>query len=67
MSETTNAPAKESWFKGLSKEFKKILWPSKVTLFKESAAVAIITIALGIIISLIDWVVKLGLDKILAI
>lgn len=67
MSDTANAPAKESWFKGLSREFKKIIWPSKATLAKESVAVVIITVVLGAIIELVDWLVKLGLDKILAI
>ncbi len=67
MSDTTKTPVKESWFKGLSREFKKIIWPSKATLFKESVAVVVITVLLGAIIEVVDWVVKFGLDKILAI
>ncbi|MDO4317770.1 MAG: preprotein translocase subunit SecE [Lachnospiraceae bacterium] len=67
MSDTAKTPAKESWFKGLSREFKKIIWPSKATLVKESVAVVIITVILGAIIEVVDWIVKFGLDKILAI
>lgn len=29
---------KESWFKGLDREFKKIVWPDKMTVAKETAA-----------------------------
>lgn len=67
MSDTAKTPAKESWFKGLLREFKKIIWPSKATLVKESVAVVIITVILGAIIEVVDWIVKFGLDKILAI
>lgn len=28
---------KESWFKGLDREFKKIVWPDKMTVAKETA------------------------------
>ena len=30
---------KKSWFKGLKAEFKKIIWPDKKTLAKETSAV----------------------------
>ena len=63
MSETANAPAKTSRWKGLRAEWKKIIWPSKNTLAKESVAVVIITVILGILIKLID----LGIDKLLAL
>ncbi len=33
MSEKTQ---KKSWFKGLSSEFKKIVWPDKMTLVKQT-------------------------------
>ena len=36
MSEKTQ---KNSWFKGLSKEFKRIIWPDKMTVAKQTAAV----------------------------
>ena len=70
MAETTKAvadtkPAKKSFFKGVKSEWKKITWPSKETLFKESTAVIIISILLGLVIALIDAAIKLGLDKII--
>ena len=36
MSEKTQ---KKSWFKGVKAEFKKIIWPDKKTLAKETVAV----------------------------
>ena len=61
MSDTANAPAKSSWWKGLKAEWKKIIWPSRNTLTKESAAVVIITVILGLLIKLVD----LGVEQIL--
>ena len=46
MSEKTQ---KKSWFKGLSQEFKKIIWPDKMTLAKQTAAVVSISVVLGAI------------------
>ena len=46
---TQEKAPKKSWFKGLKSEFKKISWPDKETLVKESAAVIVITIILGTI------------------
>ena len=59
MSEKTQ---KKSWFKGLSSEFKKIVWPDQMTLVKHSAAVVITSAILGAIIALIDFLVQHGID-----
>lgn len=68
MSETTNATEKapkKSWFKGLKAEYKKIIWPDKESLVKQSAAVVVITIILGTVIALLDAVIKYGVDFII--
>ena len=68
MSETTNATEKapkKSWFKGLKAEFKKIIWPDKDSLVKQSAAVVVITIVLGAVIAVLDTVIKYGVDFII--
>ena len=52
---------KEGFFKGVKKEFKKIVWPDKVTLLKESAAVVVVSVVLGAIIALVDAAIKAGL------
>ncbi len=45
---------KKSWFQGLQSEFKKIVWTDKDTLMKQTAAVVVITVILGTIISIMD-------------
>ena len=62
---TQEKAPKKSWFKGLKSEFKKISWPDKETLVKESAAVIIITVILGIVIALVDMAVNSGVGLIL--
>ncbi len=61
----TENPQKKSFFKGLKSEFKKIVWPDKKTLTKETTAVVVISVILGIMISIIDLVIKFGFDKLL--
>ncbi|MCQ2495804.1 MAG: preprotein translocase subunit SecE [Lachnospiraceae bacterium] len=56
---------KKSFFKGVKTEFKKIVWPDKATLARETTAVVIISVILGAVIALIDYAIKLGLDKII--
>ena len=53
---------KKSWFKGLKAEFRKIIWPDKMTLAKQTAAVVSVSVVLGIIIAVIDFLVQNGGD-----
>ncbi|MBR1758135.1 MAG: preprotein translocase subunit SecE [Lachnospiraceae bacterium] len=57
--------AKKSWWKGIKSEFKKISWPSRGTVVKETSAVIVISVILGLIISLIDTVLQFGLNFIM--
>ncbi|OYO76184.1 protein translocase subunit secE/sec61 gamma [Lachnotalea glycerini] len=56
-----NAP-KKSWYKGLKAEFNKIIWPDQKSLVKQTTAVVAISIILGLIISMLDAVIKYGID-----
>ena len=49
------AVVKRNWFQELKLEFKKIIWPDKNSLVKESVAVIIIAIILGCIIAAVDY------------
>ena len=63
MSETTvEKQKKKSWFKGLKAEFKKIIWPDKKTLVKETVAVIVCSVLLGGIIAVIDVLIQYGID-----
>ena len=53
---------KTSFFKGLEMEFKKITWPDKNTLLKESVAVTIVSVILGCIIAVLDFVIQYGVN-----
>lgn len=66
MSESKAKPNKiGEWFKGLQAEFKKIIWPDKSSVVRQTVTVTIITAILGLIIVMVDAFIQLGLDKIL--
>lgn len=54
--------SKPSFFKGVKAEFKKIAWPDKETLFKQSIAVVCISLVLGAAIAIMDFVMQYGVD-----
>ena len=52
----------KGFFSGVKAEFKKIIWPNRDDTVKQSIAVLIITVVVGVIIALIDAVVKQGVN-----
>ena len=56
---------KNSFFKGVKSEFKKIVWPSKATVAKETGAVIFFGVVLGVLIAIIDAIVKAGLQLVI--
>lgn len=54
--------AKPSFFKGVKAEFKKISWPDRDSLLKQSVAVVCISIVLGVIIAILDFLMQYGVD-----
>ena len=61
MSEKTKTQ-KKSWFKGLQAEFKKIIWPDKKALAKQTTAVVAVSVVLGALIAVIDVILRYGID-----
>ena len=59
MSEKTQ---KKSWFKGLNREFKKVIWPDRMTVAKQTAAVVSVSVILGAIIAIVDFIAQYGVD-----
>ena len=57
----TSPALKRSWFQGLKQEFKKITWPGKKQLARETTVVLVIAILIGSIITVVDWLLGLGL------
>ena len=64
---TATASKKKSRLQGLKAEFRRIIWPDKETITKETTAVVVSTVMLGIIIALLDLLIKTGLDKVFQI
>ena len=54
--------AKPSFFKGVKAEIKKISWPDKDDLLKQSVAVVCISVVLGAIIAVLDFLMQYGVD-----
>ena len=61
MSENTKTQ-KKSWFKGLQAEFKKVIWPDKKTLARQTTAVVAVSVVLGALISVVDALLRYGID-----
>ena len=60
-----NEVSKPSWFKQVKAEFKKIIWPDKKKVTRQTIAVVVISVILGGFIALVDLVIKTGLGLIL--
>ena len=61
MSETEKTQ-KKSWFKGLQAEVKKVIWPDKKTLARQTTAVVAVSVILGALIAVIDVILRYGID-----
>ncbi|MGN0349998.1 MAG: preprotein translocase subunit SecE [Roseburia sp.] len=62
MGETENKAPKQSWFSGLSAEFKKIIWPDKKSLIRQTTAVIAVSVVMGLAITLMDFIIQYGVD-----
>lgn len=58
----TNKTQKTSWFKGVKAEFRKIIWPDQKSLTKQTIAVVSTSVALALIIKILDVIMTYGID-----
>ena len=63
MAENANKPRVSFW-KGLKAEFKKIVWPSKEDVAKQTILIIVVTIILGVIIKFLDTGIQAVLNLI---
>lgn len=61
MSENAKTEKKTGFFAGVKSEFKKIVWPKRDQLVKETIAVSVVTLLLAAIIKLVDMVMQTGI------
>lgn len=50
------------FWNGVKAEFKKITWPDKDDLIKQSFAVVVISVVVGAIITVLDFGIQYGVD-----
>ena len=62
MADSAEKTKKPGFFKNVQVEFKKISWPDKKTMFKQSVAVVAISVVLGVIIAIVDFVAQYGVN-----
>ena len=65
MGDSAEKQVRPGFFKGLKAEFKKISWPDRQATLKQSIAVVAISIVVGVIIAVLDYVVKYGVTNFL--
>ncbi len=58
----TAKAAGSGFFKGVKVEFKKISWPDKDSLIKQSIAVTCVSVVVGVIIAVLDFFMQYGVD-----
>ena len=59
---TDNTLKPVKFWDGVKAEFKKITWPDRDELIKQSVAVALISIVIGAIIAVLDFLLQYGVD-----
>ena len=53
---------KTGWFSGMKAEFKKISWPDRKSLTRQTIAVISVSVVLALIIRVLDMIMTFGID-----
>ncbi len=67
MADSAEKKDRPSYFKGMKAEFKKIIWPDRQATLKQSVAVVAISVVVGVIIAILDYIIKYGVNFITSI
>ena len=62
MADSNTKEKKISFWSGVKAEFGKIVWPNGKGAFRQSIAVIIISVVAGLVIALIDFLAKTGVN-----
>ncbi len=62
MGDSAEKTKKPRFIDGLKAEFKKISWPDRQSTFKQSVAVVAISLVLGLIIAVLDFIIQSGVN-----
>ncbi len=62
MGDSAEKQKRPGFFSGVKAEFKKIVWPDRQKTLKQSVAVVAIAVVVGVIIALLDFIAKNGVN-----
>lgn len=62
MGDSAEKQARPNFFKGVKAEFKKISWPDRQSTLRQSVAVVAISVVVGVIIAIMDYVIQYGVN-----
>ncbi|MDE6016995.1 MAG: preprotein translocase subunit SecE [Acetatifactor sp.] len=62
MGDSAEKQARPSFFKGVKAEYKKISWPDRQSTLKQSIAVVVISVVMGVLIAVLDYVFQYGVN-----
>ena len=62
MGDAAEKQNRPKFWTGIKAEFKKISWPDRQSTVKQSIAVIVISVVVGIIIAILDMIIKYGVD-----
>ncbi len=62
MGDSAEKQAKPGFFKGVKSEFKKISWPDRHSTLKQSVAVVVISVVVGVLIAVLDFGFQHGVN-----
>ena len=67
MAEKQQVSKTKTWWEGVKAEFRKIIWPNRDDLIKKTGTVTIVSIVLGVIIAILDFLIQNGIDVLLGL
>ena len=60
--ENVQKAPKTSWVDGVKAEYKKIIWPEQKSVVRQTIAVIVTSVVVGLIIALLDWAIQHGVN-----
>ena len=65
MADLNKKEKKPNFFHGVKREFKKITWPTKNDIIKQTVLVTFITVVCSALSACIDYLAQTGIDKLI--
>ena len=62
MAEKQQVSKTKTWLEGVKAEWRKIIWPTQADLTKKTTAVVVVSVILGVIIAILDFLIQHGID-----